>query len=346
MAATYRNHGEPYRESLRSAQSASVYSTDSGSSPLDSIIRDYPLVPGASPNAFQFSPNSYGSSQRTPVPSVSKPQQYQQQPGVPTRLRQLQSPPDENGQFPLLLITLFTQNTYCPPLPSPVAVVTIPQPSHLVSHTRGQTHDTSPLLHTRFHSPVESISADPHRPDSAQTDIPPENFIDLRESRVYEHVEVPNTQQSVPGFNSYGAHGVPPRKGHGVTPLMQFGKVAPLTPKYGEQLVSRLTPDTEVKAEFPNPTPATAVSAYGQHAMQATGLAVNGDDSYGEYSLLFHTHVLASTWHFPSCIALAELMHRNISPGAYYSYYSCSCFVFLLSFSFSLPPSFFLSCSF
>ena len=99
MAATYRNHGEPYRESLRSAQSASVYSTDSGSSPLDSIIRDYPLVPGASPNAFQFSPNSYGSSQRTPVSSVSKSQQHQQQPWAPTRLRQLQSPLGENGQF-------------------------------------------------------------------------------------------------------------------------------------------------------------------------------------------------------------------------------------------------------
>jgi hypothetical protein len=99
MAATYRNHGEPYRESLHSVQSASVYSTDSGSIPLDSIIREYPLVPGASPNAFQFSPNSYGSSQRSPVPSVGKSQQYQQQPGVTTRLRQLQSPPGQSGQF-------------------------------------------------------------------------------------------------------------------------------------------------------------------------------------------------------------------------------------------------------
>lgn len=111
MAATYWNHGEPYRGSLHSAQSASVYSTDSGSSPLDSIIRDYPLVPGASPNAFQFSPNPYGSSQRAPVPSVTKPQQYQQQQqpaGTPTRLRQLQSPPGESGQFRLLVIILFT----------------------------------------------------------------------------------------------------------------------------------------------------------------------------------------------------------------------------------------------
>jgi hypothetical protein len=109
MAATYWNHGEPYRESLHSAQSASVYSTDSASSPLDSIIRDYPLVPGASPNAFQFSPNSYGPSQRIPVPSVTRHQQYQQQqPGTPTRLRQLQSPPGESGQFPLLVVILFT----------------------------------------------------------------------------------------------------------------------------------------------------------------------------------------------------------------------------------------------
>jgi hypothetical protein len=172
-------------------------------------------------------------------------------------------------------------------LSSLAAVVTIPKPSHLVSDTYGQAHErpgSSPLLHTRFRSPTESISVDPHRPDSAQTDVPPENFIDLRESGAYEHIEVHNAQQNAPGFNpyTYGAHGAPPRMGHGVTPLMQFGKSAPLRPTYREQLGSQLGSVTEVKAEFPNPTPATAVSAYGQHTMQTTGLAVNGDDNYGK----------------------------------------------------------------
>jgi hypothetical protein len=209
----------------------------------------------------------------------------------------------------------------------------------LVSDTRGQTHDSSPLLHTQFRSPAESVSADSHRPDSAQTDAPPpENFIDLRESGAYEHIEVPNTQRSAPGFNSYGAHGVPPRTGHGVTPLMQFGKAAPLTQKYGEQPVFRLTPDTEVKAEFPNPTPATAVPAYEQHTMQTTGLTVNGDDSYGEWSLLFHTYALA----------------RQLSPVALPWQSLCTAtFILALttpplasSSSFLLRLSFFFSCSF
>ena len=210
----------------------------------------------------------------------------------------------------------------------------------MVSDTHGQAHDLSPLLHTRFRSPAGSISLDPHRPDSAQTDVPPpENFIDLRESGAYEHIEVPNNQQSAPGFNPYSAHGIPPRVGHGVTPLLQFGKAAPLTQTYGEQLVSRLTPDTEAKAEFPNPTPAIAVSAYGQHTMEATSLAVNVDDSYGKWSLSFYIHTLAcQLGNFPSCIAWQSL---------------CTATFILALITLTLPlpllrfpPSFFLSCFF
>jgi len=102
MAAAYRTHGEPYRESIRSVQSNSVYSTDSGSSPLDSIIRDYPLVPGASPSAFQFSPNSYNSSPRMPASLANK---YQQQPSTQARLREPQYPPGENTRTRFLFIT-------------------------------------------------------------------------------------------------------------------------------------------------------------------------------------------------------------------------------------------------
>jgi hypothetical protein len=292
MAAAYRNHGESYRDSLRSAQSASVYSTDSGFSPLDSIIRDYPLVPGASPNAFQFSPDSYGSTPKTPTFSASKYQQHQQ-PGVPARLQELQYPLRENSQCHSLVITPLKQNAYRLPLPS-FAAVTVPKPPNLVSDSQAHEHSgSSPLLHTRFRSPTDSISVDPHRPDSAQTDVPPpDNFIDLRESGAYEHIEVPKAQQHNTGFNpyNYGVHGVAPRIGHGVTPLMQFGQGTSPRPTYGKQPVSRLgpvTPNAEVEAEFPNPNPPTVGLAYGQHNKHTTGLVVNGDNNYGKSSLLF-----------------------------------------------------------
>jgi hypothetical protein len=98
MATTYGNpriNGAEYRDSLRSANSASVYSTDSGSyldsSPLDSIIRDYPAVPGTSSNAFKYPSVTYGSSPMTAESSSSRFQRPQQQPRgaeIPSRLRE------------------------------------------------------------------------------------------------------------------------------------------------------------------------------------------------------------------------------------------------------------------
>lgn len=232
---------EPFRDSLRSANSASVYSTDSTSSPLDSIIRDYPVVPGAPSNAFQFSPNSYTS--RTPT-SNKQQQQQQQYPqhGAPTRLREL----------------------------SPQANVPDTQ-----AHERS---GSSPLLHTRFRSPTDSVSVDPHRPDSAQANAPPTgNFIDLRDSGAYEAVDDPK----VPQDRSYGyAHGIPPRSGHGVNPILQFNNGS-LAPVYGQQPASRfspITPETEADADFPNSNRV----AYGQSPNN--GLAVTRDD-YGEWRL-------------------------------------------------------------
>jgi hypothetical protein len=91
MAATYGNpriNGGEYRDSLRSANSASVYSTESGSyldsSPLDSIIRDYPAVP-------KYPSVPYGSSLMAAESSSSRFQHPQQHPiGVetPSRLRE------------------------------------------------------------------------------------------------------------------------------------------------------------------------------------------------------------------------------------------------------------------
>ncbi len=107
MSAAYRTRAGPYPDSLRSAQSSSVYSEDSSyleSSPLDSIIRDYPVVPGASPNAFKFSPVPYGSTPKTGSSVVGTFQQAQQQTrGAEAPLRLREQTADECEDIPVLL---------------------------------------------------------------------------------------------------------------------------------------------------------------------------------------------------------------------------------------------------
>lgn len=143
-----------------------------------------------------------------------------------------------------------------------------------------QAHErsgSSPLLHTRFRSPTDSVSVDPHLPDNSSRTYAasPENFIDLRESGAYEAIEDPKAPHQ---NNSYGyAHGVPARSGHGVTPILQFRNGSLLPVNGQQQLPSRfspMTPDTEPEVDFPNPN-RTGPSPYGQNP---NGLAVTRDD--------------------------------------------------------------------
>ncbi|PVF97098.1 hypothetical protein CPB86DRAFT_735543 [Serendipita vermifera] len=209
MAATYHNLSEPHRDSLRSAQSSSIYSTSSSAylepSPLDSIIRNYPTVPGASPNAFNFSPATSSSAAQTTPASFGKFQQSQPQPrgaGVSGALDGKYGRPMEQ---------------------SPMT----PRRPDLAAQTHERT-GSSPILHARFHSPAETMSSTTY---DARRNYSPEggtedNFIDLRDSGVYTPEEMSNPLHTTAAKsqNFYRAgHGVPQQSGHGVTPVFNYG---------------------------------------------------------------------------------------------------------------------------
>ncbi|CAG7847366.1 SubName: Full=Uncharacterized protein {ECO:0000313/EMBL:CCA67723.1} [Serendipita indica DSM 11827] len=232
MSAAYRTQAEPYRDSLRSAQTSSVYSEDSSyleSSPLDSIIRDYPVVPGASPNAFKFSPASYGSTPRTGSSVTGKFQQAQQH--------------ARGAEAPLRLREQTAGEYSDAPTPKQASFV--------------QTQDrpgSSPLLHARFTSPSDSFSDDPRDPRGSHNDgKSQDNFIDLRDSGSYTPPEQPSAHQAQPDMHyfTHSSHGVPPRSGHGVTPMMNFGPLkTPSQPDHLKSRFSPVTPDVDADLEL------------------------------------------------------------------------------------------------
>ncbi|KAG8878073.1 hypothetical protein FRC20_009358 [Serendipita sp. 405] len=235
MAAAYRSHPEPYRDSLRSAQSTSVYSDSSylDGSPLDSIIRDYPVVPGASPNAFKFSPMSSGGNTKVDMNGDGRFKRAQQQPrgtDAPERLREhYQSTKND----------LETEGSRFAP----------------------QVHErsgSSPLLHNQFHSPAGSISIESRDTSGQYGDRHVDHGQNDASGRGQQAATAEYTnlrQEAYSTFDSHGyhGHGIPPRVNHGVTPLNLSSLPIPQQPDHLRSKFSPITPDIDISVAPPTP---------------------------------------------------------------------------------------------
>lgn len=278
-----------YRDSLRSAQSNSIYSTDGSSydsSPLDSIIREYPLPAAnasqsASKNSFNFSPVSYSGTPNTPESSGGRFQRLQQQPrgaDAPSRLREYSPARVEetstsahfNCYTQWLILTLVIQ-----PMSDP------------------QAHDrtnSSPLLHARFHSPSDGVSIDARetheQPAPSGTE---DSFIDLRDSGTF-------TPVNDSSYNSYGyaphTHDIPARTDHGATPVLAF--TPPQPPPFAQTQTSHFSPAAPHTIE----PPASTQSKLFAHEYLSTGNSGNRnpnakDDSVGKPAslIVFSAHL-------------------------------------------------------
>ncbi|KAG8829894.1 hypothetical protein FRC17_005822 [Serendipita sp. 399] len=263
MAAAYRSHPEPYRDSLRSAQTTSLYSTDSSyldGSPLDSIIRDYPVVPGASPNAFKFSPTPSGSSAKVDGSIMGRFQQAQQQQQAVDAPERLRGPYQSREVH-------FENET--------------PKGSQFGPNIHARA-GSSPLLHTQFHSPSDSTSSDARDIRGQHGNRPMDgNSGDFStHGRHAPAAEQPSSRQEVYSTldsHGYHSHGIPPRGNHGVTPLNLRSLPIPPQPDHLRSRFSPITPDIDISVDPPTPQQG--------HPQQPPGAASSNPDNLhtGEY---------------------------------------------------------------
>lgn len=163
----------------------------------------------------------------------------------------------------------------------------------VTANLNAQAHDrpnSSPLLHTRFRSPTNSASPEPRDPRDQRRPSPDagaeDNFIDLRDSGTFDppppniHAPSHSAQSSYSNY-SFVSHGVPPRNGHGVTPIFGFSRPTAPPQKPTQSLTSRFSPITPDVVEAPQSLPQSKPGVHEFLNAGNSGTSNARDDYFG-----------------------------------------------------------------